>query len=62
MKCLQVQLMVIGDKNVFEKVTKIRQTQTPIAGNWRSEKITSWKDFHILQEFLMKPCLSHPCG
>jgi hypothetical protein len=54
-------LLVIGDKNVFGKVTKIKID----IGDQKigaQKKLTSRQDFPILQEFLMKPCLSHPCG
>ncbi len=53
-KYLQVQLLVIGDQK--------KKTQTPIVGNRSSKKLTSGHDFYTLQEFPMKPCLSHPCG
>jgi len=58
---LQVQLLVIGDKNVFGKVTKIK-TDIGDQKIGAQKKLTSKQDFPILQEFLMKPCLSHPCG
>ena len=63
LKNLWVQLLVIGDKKNLKKFdNKKDKSQIPIVGNWSSEKLTSWPDFGILQEFLMKPCLSHPCG